>query len=344
MRVLFDIVHPADVLMFYHPIKRLLARGDEVLVLSREKDVACRLLDELGIAHRTISSKGSGAFGLARELVQRDLAMLREVRRFRPNVMLGLGGVSIAHAGWLLRRPSIAFYAADTAKLQTRLTWPFITHLYVPQVYRGSTPEGRTTRFPGIKELSYFHPDNFSVDEARARKAGWKDGQECFLIRTVAWGANHDIGKSGWSDETLAALVEFLARRGRVILSTERELSPELQPYLYRGEAKDLHHLMAKCALYVGESATMAHEAALLGAPAIYDGTDHPGTTRDLASSGLVTALKQPGGSALIQQVERLLSPAAGQGFDDARNAYLAGKGNLADYIMTAIDRHATRR
>ncbi len=341
MRVLFDIVHPADVLLFYHPIMRLRERGDEVLVLSREKDVACRLLDELGIAHRTISAKGTGTMGLARELVQRDFGMWREVRRSRPDVMIGLGGVAIAHAGWLTGRPSIAFYAADTAKLQTRLTWPFITHLYVPEVYQGQTPEGRTTRFPGIKELSYFHPDNFTVDEERAGRAGWQPGQDCFLIRMVAWGANHDIGKTGWSDGTLAALVEFLSARGKVVLSTERELPADLQPYLYRGEAKDLHHLMAKCALYVGESATMAHEAALLGTPAIYDGADHPGTTRDLAANGLVTALRQPGEEALLAEVARQLEPAVQESFDAAREGYLDGKGNLADFIVGAIDRHA---
>ncbi|MBT8460544.1 MAG: hypothetical protein KJN60_12815 [Boseongicola sp.] len=46
MRVLFEIVHPADVLFFKRPLETLRARGDEFLVLSRHKDIACDLLDE----------------------------------------------------------------------------------------------------------------------------------------------------------------------------------------------------------------------------------------------------------------------------------------------------------
>ena len=58
MRILVDIVHPADVLFFRHPLKRLMGEGAEVLIASREKDVACDLLDEFGLPHRVASRAG----------------------------------------------------------------------------------------------------------------------------------------------------------------------------------------------------------------------------------------------------------------------------------------------
>jgi len=130
MRVLFDIVHPADVLFFYNTIRTLEARGDEYLILSRHKDVACELLDQFGLAHKPVSTAGEGTFQLGVELIRRDLAVLKEARRFKPNVMIGFGGVAISHVGTLLRIPSVSYYAADTATLQNSITWPFITHLY----------------------------------------------------------------------------------------------------------------------------------------------------------------------------------------------------------------------
>lgn len=341
MRVLFDIVHPADVLFFRHPIRLLQDTGAMIRIASRSKDVACDLLDEFGLDHDPISVAGSGTAGLAGELLARDLAMLRLALTWRPNVMVGLGGISIAHAGWLTRRPAIAFYMADTAKLQTRLTWPFISHLYVPESYNAATAKGRTTRFPGIKELSYFHPDNFVPDHDRAKAAGWDESRPNFLVRTVRWGANHDIGKSGWSDEELSALIDQLAARGRVHVSSERPLPEKFDAYLYRGAKSDLHHLIAQCSLYVGESATMAHEAAVLGCPAIYDGPDHPGTTLSLAAVGLLEGLRQPGSDALGAAVDRNLGAARLADFRIARTAYLAGQGNLATYIVAAIERHA---
>lgn len=341
MRVLFDIVHPADVLFFRHPIRLLAEKGASIRIASRRKDVACDLLDEFGLEHDPISTAGAGMVGLAGELMARDLAMLGLALTWRPDVMVGLGGIAIAHAGWLTRRPAIAFYMADTAKLQTRLTWPFITHLYVPESYNAVTAEGRTTRFQGIKELSYFHPENFAPDRARAKAAGWDEDRPNFLVRTVRWGANHDIGKSGWSDQELGALLDHLAARGRVHLSSERPMPDQFQQYLYRGAKSDLHHLIAYCSLYVGESATMAHEAAVLGCPAIYDGPDHPGTTLSLAAAGLLEALRQPGGDALIAAVERNLGEPRRAEFSQARSAYLERQGNLAIFIVTAIERHA---
>ena len=337
MKVLVDIVHPADVLFSRHPLARLMDAGAEVRIASREKDVACALLDEFGLPHEVASKAGKGTVGLARELVLRDAAILRMARCFRPDVMVGFGGVAIAHVGKLTGIPSVSFYAADTASLQTRLTWPFITRLYVPEPYAGPVPEGRTTRFPGVKELSYFHPENFRGDADVARANGWVAGEQNFLLRTVGWGANHDLGKSGWSDEDLSALVEMLSARGTVHISTERALPAHLDRHLYRGERSALHHVMAHCHLYVGESATMAHEAAFLGVPAIYDGADHPGTTRELAAHGMVTALQQPGIGALSVAVEDMLGERRREEVRTARDAYIADRPNLAGYIADAI-------
>lgn len=341
MRVLFDIVHPADVLFFRHPIRRLAEQGACIRIASRRKDVACDLLDEFGLDHEPISVAGVGVTGLAAELAARDFALLRLALTWRPDVMVGLGGIAIAHAGWLTRRPAIAFYMADTAKLQTRLTWPFISHLYVPESYAGALAKGRTTRFPGIKELSYFHPENFTVDETRARAAGWTPDRQHFLVRVVRWGANHDVGKSGWGDSELDTLIERLSVHGRVHLSSEREIAPHLRKFQYRGQKADLHHLLARCRLYVGESATMAQEAAILGCPAIYSGHDHPGTTRSLAATSVIDALHQSGSDDLLDAVERNLGEARLAEFTTARAAYLAGQGNLATYIVEAIERHA---
>lgn len=341
MRVLFDIVHPADVLFFLHPIRLLIASGHTIEIASRHKDVTCALLDQFDMAHRPASSAASGYIGLARELLRREGALLRRALRFRPDVMVGFGGVAISHVGKLIGSPAISFYAADTAGLQTRLTWPFITHLYVPEAYAGQVPARRTTRFPGIKELSYFHPDNFSVDEKIAIRNGFDPDRPNYFIRTVSWRANHDIGKSGWDDGTLSAVVARLGAMGKVHISSERDLPSHLAQFAYDGAKHELHHVLGKCSLYVGESATMAHEACLLGVPAIYDGADHPGTTRELQRHGLLTALVQSGRANLMQAIEALLQPSAPVVLAERRADYLNGRPNLAEFIVGAIMQHA---
>ncbi|WP_306120146.1 MULTISPECIES: DUF354 domain-containing protein [unclassified Roseitalea] len=337
MRVLIDIVHPAHVLFFLNPIRILQERGDEILILSRHKDVACALLDAHRLDHTPVSTALKGLPGLALELAWRDLAVARHALRFRPDVMVGFGGVAVSHVGALLRIPSVSFYDTETATLQNRITWPFIGHLYVPQSYSGPVPEGRTTRFAGGKELCFLHPDNFSPDRETALASGLDPDRPNYLIRTVKWNANHDRGKTGWREADLVALCDLLAARGRVHISSERDLPARFEAYRYRAKPDAMHHLMAFCDLYVGESASMGHESAFVGTPAIYDGADHPATTRELARCGLLTALSQQGWGPLRDAVERALStPRTVHG--ERLAAYLNGKPNLASYVVEALD------
>ena len=43
-----------------------------------------------------------------------------------------------------------------------------------------------------------------------------------------------------------------------------------MQQYAYAGAPEKIHHLMAHLTMFVGESATMASECAVLGIPSIY--------------------------------------------------------------------------
>lgn len=119
MKILVDIVHPADALFFLNPIRRWQKLGHTVSVVSRgNKDVTTDLLDALGIEHQSISNAGGNLFTLGLELVRREMALLRVARRFKPDVMCGFGGVAISHIGKLLGIPSVSFYDTERAPLQ----------------------------------------------------------------------------------------------------------------------------------------------------------------------------------------------------------------------------------
>lgn len=304
MRFLIDIVHPADVLFFRRPISILAEMGHEIQVLSRRKDVTCDLLDEFGIEHTPVSTASSGLFGLGTEMLRRSFATLLKARRFRPNAMLGFGGVSVAHAGSLLDIPSLSFYDTENATLQAKVTWPFISHVYVPSCYLAPTPKGRTTRLAGIKELSYLHPSGFLPDRAVAMQAGLDPSCPNYVVRTVAWRANHDIGKTGWDLELLRKVVALLP--GRVHVSSEDPLPDDLEPFRYKGKLSSIHHLMAFCEMFVGESASMAAEAAVLGVPSIYAADFRLGYIDELVGAGLLRQVKADEAMETVAQLLRL--------------------------------------
>ena len=323
MKILIDIVHPAHVLFFKRPLEIFKSRGDDVLICSRYKDIACDLLDLFGFPHTPISTAASGALGLAHELIVRNMRMLNMIKSFSPDVMLGYGGVAISHCGVLTKTPSIAFYDTEVATMQTRITWPFITQLYVPDCYAGKVPMARTKRIAGVKELSYLHPSAFAPDRTKALAGGLSEDQPNYFLRVVSWRANHDIGKTGWSEDELGSLVEALSARGKVHLSSEAALPEGYEQYRYVGAPHEIHHLLAHCDLYVGESATMASEAAILGIPSIFAGRDFRGYIEELSEAGLVINAPDRRHKALTD----LAFGALERSRDDAfatRNAYVA--------------------
>lgn len=269
MRIIIDICHPAHFHFFRNPINILRANGHEVVVTSRDKEMTLELIESEGWDHVLLCRTARNSSGLLAELVQRNVALFKLVRKFDPDVMAAIGGIFVAQVGALTRTPSVVFYDTENARLQNLLTYPFASIVSVPNCYESWVP-GHTVRYAGYHELSYLQPNYFKPDIRVAMKNGLAPNVDTFLIRVVAWKANHDVGEEGWSTELLSKVVNKLTERGKVIISSEMDLPTDLQTYRFSGNPSEIHHLMAYCRLYIGESATMASESVVLGVPAIY--------------------------------------------------------------------------
>ena len=241
------------------------------MVTSRVKEISLDLLDNLGIPHLTLSSQGEkGMFSLAKELILRDKRLFSEATKFRPHVMTGIGGIFVSHVGLLKGIPSVVFYDTENAVLQNLLTYPFATRVMVPECYQGWTLARNTTRYKGYHELAYLHPDYFRADKSIAIKSGLSETKDNYFVRLVSWQASHDVGEKGWNEELLKNLIDKLTPEANVMISSERELPAEFQQYSYKGAPQDVHHVLAYLKGFIGESATMASECAVLGVPSIY--------------------------------------------------------------------------
>lgn len=288
VRILVDICHPAHVHFFRHPIEIWRAAGHVVMVTSRLKEVATHLLDAMGVAHRTLSTQRTGMFGMLRELVERDWRLYRVTREFRPQVLTAIGGTFAAHAALLARRPSVVFYDTENARLQNAITYPVASSVIVPACYHGWLPR-RHERYAGYHELSYLHPQRFRPSRELALANGLDPERPNYILRLVSWHANHDVGERHLDLDLVRAIAARLRHSGKLLISAEGDLPDDLARDRYRGAPEHLHHLMAFCAGYFGESATMASECAVLGVPAVYAACTGRGYTDDQAARyGLV--------------------------------------------------------
>ena len=338
MKILIDIGHPAHVHFFFQPIRLLSSRGHDLLVTSRDKDVTLPLLQELAVPSETLSVAAGGILGFARELVQRDYALWKVAKRFGPARMAEIGGTFIAHVGLLGGIPSLAFYDTENATLQNAITYPFASCVLVPRCYQGWLPRGRHVRYNGYHELSYLHPHHFVPQQDVALRNGLDPERDTFLIRLVSWKANHDIGEKGWSRDLLAQVTDYLTKRGKVLISSESQLEPPFDRMQYRGQVAEMHHLLAFCRAFVGESATMASEAAVLGVPAIYAAHTGRGYTDEQEKRyGLVCNVRSVEWPPVQEALNEMLAIPSAH-WKEARSCLLADTLDVAGFVADAIE------
>jgi len=267
LRLLFDVLHPAHVHFFRPLAEAAIEGGGEVLFTAREKDVTRQLLEAYGLPSEVLTGIGGGMVGLAREMAVRTAKLCARVRSFEPDLLLGIMGPVIAPVGRIMGVPSWVFYDTETATLTNRFVYPMCHRLYLPVSYRGAAP-AKATRYPGYHELGYLHPNRFTANAGIRTDIGLGPDEPFALVRLVSWEASHDIGDTGFQDPVV--FVRWLSQRIRVVVSGERGVPDELRPLAMTLPPHQVHHLLAAADLYVGEGATMAAEAAVLGTPAVF--------------------------------------------------------------------------
>lgn len=341
MNILVDILHPAHVHFFRHAIREWEARGHRVEITLREKDIAAQLLDRLGFRYTTLGRAGGGLGMMAVELAKRNLRLWRIARRFRADALVGIGGISVAHVGWLTGIPSIVFTDTENAVLSNRLTFPFATIVCTPACYEVPvTGCRRHIRYEGYHELAYTHPQRFTPDPSCLERFDLRQGDDFIVVRLVAWRAAHDIGDRGFSD--IEAAVRRLQRFGRVLITSEGELPPALLPHRIEAAPELVHHLLAYAKLFIGESATMASESATLGTPAIFVSTSVRGYTNEQGQKYdmvyTYTDARTAQDQALAKAEALLADPDLKAKWRAKRDRMLAEKIDVTSFIVDTVE------
>ena len=344
-RFLVSIHHPAQSHFYRHAIDELRARGHRVRVCVRDKEIASDLLTAYGIRHRVLS-RSAGTFPrVALTQAAYEAKLLREAWRFDPDVMTSIGGIEISHIAPVVGARALAF--TDTPSRFARwITAPSLDATCTPAAVGGGV-RGEQRSYDGYQELAYLHPDRFEHDPDRLRAFGVDPQERNFLVRFVGWGAYHDVEAHGLSMPQKRELLSVLSDHGNVYVTSERELPAELRDYDLPVPPHLVHDLLAVSDLYVGDSGTMATEAAVLGTPAVRvasvvaDG-DLANFVELEEEYGLLETFAD--GDRTIEAIERLLDdPELQDRWQRRRERLLSEKIDVTAYAVEQLERLGAR-
>lgn len=270
MKAVISIEHPAWAHQFRILTKRLRAQGHEVLLLAIDKDSSYALLKSFGLEYVPIApTTGSNLVQKAWLFFLTTWRMYWACRKYRPDVFLGRASPMLALCAFLFGRPHVIFEDTEHSRFSLAVCRLFSTRIVTPRAFvRELGP--KHMRRAIYKELFSLSPDVFTPDPAAVREQGLDPDKPFVLVRFISWTASHDFGLAGQSVRDQVAFVERLAREVQVVVSYEGPMPPQLRPYAYRLPVARMHHLLAHAVLYVGEGATMASEASVLGVHSVY--------------------------------------------------------------------------
>jgi len=267
-KILFDIGHPADVHFFKNLIWAMEKKGHEILITARRKESTFQLLDYYNFDFIDLGENKKGLFKKAVGLAQTDLKLYKISRKFKSDILTGFASPYITHVAKLLIKKSVLFNDTEHATLNNRLSIPYSDYFVTPSSFRGDYGE-KHIKFDGYKELAYLHPTWFKEEKDALKELDIKKNEEYFIVRLVSWQASHDVGYIGASKEDTIKLIKTLEETGRVLLSSEY-YDKDFEEYYTKVHPAKIHTLMNHCSLYIGEGATMATEAAVLGKPSFF--------------------------------------------------------------------------
>jgi hypothetical protein len=271
-RFLFYLVHPAKFHFHKVQIHELKRHGHEVDIVINTKDILEDLVREEGWEYTNIFPESRKIRGV-HVYVSASVNLFRSVYRLwrfaRGKEYDLFIGDALTYLGRLRCIPSLYPTDNDLASVPEQRTW-FMPADYIiaPLVTDLGRFAYKKIAYSGYKALAHLHPNHFSPDESRLPE-DLRGGAPFYLIRCTGFKATHDIRKSGISDDLLFRLKEVLEPHGRILITSERKLPGELEGYRLNIRKNDITHCMAYASMFIGDSTTMAAEAAVLGTPAV---------------------------------------------------------------------------
>lgn len=335
MKVLIDVNHPGHVHFFKYLIEDLKSQGDTVWVTSTKKNISEKLLNDYNIEYTSLGEYRADMIAKFIDFLIIAFKFMFFVFRKKPDYILSISSAR-PFGGLVSKAKHFIFTDTEHATKQITLFKPFAKRIYTPYSFNNDLGP-KQVFYRGSHELAYLHPKRFTPKKDSLKKINMNAGERFFYLRFGSWGATHDVGQKGISNETKAKLVTILKNYGKIIISDEDNIYPEYEQYRLKISPVNLHDVLFYASMYIGEGATTAAEAAILGTTSIYVNSLSMGYIQELQKKELLNHFITDEG--LIEYVLEILHSNTNETSKGKAQKYVQNKIDVTSYIVSELKR-----
>lgn len=266
MKYIFELNHPKHYYQFKYIMQMLQENGHTVHVLARDKDVLLNVLQEENVPYEIFGVHAKNMRDKVLATPKLVINYYKIAKRLKPDVIISKASLYGTLVARLTGAKAIIFPDSEVVALTNKIVAPMSTNVITPATF-GLNYGKKHIRVKGFFEDCYLAPSVFQPKEEVVSQYGLK--RPYALFRFVGWYANHDVNNAGFTAEQKRQLLELAEQKMTVYISSEKKLPEDLEKYKLPTPAAEIHSVLAYADLYLGDSQTMATEAALLGTPAI---------------------------------------------------------------------------
>lgn len=336
MRILIDIGHPAHVHLFKHFAWVMQEKGHRILFTAREKEHEIYLLKHYHFAIKSFGKHYKTKTGKLFGVFKFTLQMFFAAFKFKPDIYLSHGSVYAAPVAWLMRKPHIALEDSGNME-QIRLYKPFSSVIICPDILPENLGK-KQIRVKSYHELAYLHPSYFIPNVDVLKELGVLEGERFCILRFVSWNATHDNGQIGLTENEKNMLVGLIKPRMKVFISSESVLPVGLEQFRISIPPEMMHDALYFASIFIGEGATMASEAGVLGTTSIYINPLKRAYCLDQERFGLVYNYCDFG-SAIEKIKELIMNPENLIKNNPGRNLLLNEKIDLTAFLIWFVEK-----
>lgn len=341
MKIILDVSHPKDINIFKNIIVSLKENGHEIKLIARAKENTQKIIERSGLNasygphYNTFISKVLG-------IPYIDYWILRNVQSYKPDIFVSFGSPYSAHVSRILRKPHLAFIDTEIASFAINLMLPFTDVVYTSDSFTLDLGK-KHKKFNSYLELAYLSPSYFSPDSSILEKYDLNE-KTYVILRLSALSSHHDMNAQGFSfssESELESFIEQISKYGKVIVFSEKSNWDIISDYSLEIDPDDFHHILFYSKMCIGEGATMASEAAILGVPAIYVSNTRRGYLDDLENNYDLCYTFNDKQEALTKAVYLLSDETVQDKWNGKREAMLKDKLDITSYIVDEIENYS---